>query len=132
MPGDLNIGETWKVPEAGTYSFSIISGVYSPWESDSYPDNQWRSIIYIYRNRPIDWVQRQWGLEPGNPDYQIGNWEIPGESKADAEARAVGTYKDLSLVQDDILTLVAVDVKDSYNGNRGGVNFNISTQSLNN
>lgn len=107
--------------EDGTYLLKIRSGVYSPWPENTGQDEQWRSIIYLYKNREIEWVQREWGSEPGFPDFQVGYWEIPGETRDEAELRALDSTTGMVLEGGDLLRLIGVDVQSSYGDNRGDV-----------
>lgn len=119
-------GSILEVTRDGMYRLTIMSGVYSPWSYDNYPHDQWRSIVLLYQNRPIQWIEQSWGWQPGNADFEIGHWEIDGETEAEAESRAIGTTLDMPLNAGDELTFVAVDTQDSYPGNRGNVTLEIS------
>lgn len=126
VSGDDATGETLEIVNGGMYRLTITDGVYSPWSSNNYPHDQWRSIVMLYRNRPIAWIEQPWGWQPGNADFEIGHWELTGETESEAESRAIGTTLDMTLSAGDELTFVVVDTQDSYPGNRGDVTFEIS------
>lgn len=109
-------------PSAGAYAITIEGGAYSPWPSDEYIGNKgWVTILYIYKNRPVQWGTTWTGLEgPVSPDDQIG----VGEARRDpeeAESMAQGMRITVQLQAGDELTFVPLDERGSYSDNRGEV-----------
>lgn len=111
VPGSAENGVTIPIATTGTYNFTILGGVYSPWPEDNFPNDQWRSVLYFYRNRPVEWELQPWGFQPGNPDFSVGNWEITGETQEQAELRAMGETVSFSLQAGDQLVVAPVDVQ---------------------
>lgn len=121
VPGDAHEGVRLEAEESGAYLIRIRSGVYSPWPQDNDDNDQWRSILYLYKNREVEWSQEPWGLQPANPDYTLGFWEKPGEERVIAEQRAVNATVGVALQPGDFLWIMPIDVQDAYQGNRGQV-----------
>jgi hypothetical protein len=121
IEGNDDQGIYLYIAYTGTYRFVIEDGVYSPWPQDNSPNNQWRSILYGYRNRAIEWQATPGGQEPANPSFQIGLWEQPGQSYDAARAAAQGVSIELSLNAGDILAFVPIDIQGLYGDNRGFV-----------
>lgn len=129
VAGYAQNGVKFSAGAAGSYAITIKSGTYSPWPTDKGANSQWRTLIYIYKNRAVDWAPRisgsYRGIEPSKPDAEIGYWEIAGEAEDAAAARARGTSISISLQAGDSLTLVPIDEQPAYSGNRGQVILSI-------
>lgn len=75
--GHQEQGVIVTISTTGEYDIRIVDGAYSPWPADNSTNNQWRTILYVYRNRPIEWGTTSYGLvQPENADYtDLGLWE---------------------------------------------------------
>lgn len=125
VPGDAHEGVRFDADKSGAYLIRIRSGVYSPWPQANDDNEQWRSILYIYRNREVEWKQKPWGLEPDNPDYTLGLWENPGEEREMAEQRGINATVGIALQPGEFIRIMPIDVQDAYQGNRGEVILHI-------
>lgn len=132
IPSYQEAGVRFDAPRNGTYKILFLGGAYSPYASDNGNDNKWRTILRIYKNRDIEWGERFTLIEPINSDFQLGDFETGNPSEAEAEARAKGTYINLSLNMGDYLIIVAVDEKGSYlfeGKNRGDLYLQVTLPS---
>jgi len=113
----------------GKYRFTILRGAYSSWPTERETDNQWRTIVYIYKNRSISWGPRLEITEPINPDFSVGLWESPSlDSREEAEAAAKGMYVEIDLQAGEYLIFVPIDDQTGYNSfgaNRGEVTIQV-------
>lgn len=128
IPSYQESGVRFDAPRNGTYTISFIGGAYSPYANENGNDNKWRTILQIYKNRDIEWGKRLTFTEPINSDFHLGDFETGNPTEAEAEARAKGTYINLTLNKGDYLIIVAVDQKGAYlfeGRNRGNLYLQI-------
>lgn len=133
VPGAAEAGVTFTAPETGTYAITIVAGAYSPWPRDNDAHNQWRTLLYIYRDRAIEWGDRGYGLlEPFHPDYSLGLWENDASLPAEAAAAEAGKGSQIhvDLQAGDRLLFVPIDQQGAYASpapNRGSVTVTVAS-----
>jgi hypothetical protein len=124
--GSQEGGLRFSAPSNGTYSVQVTYGAFSSWPANG----PWRTIIHIYKNRPIEWGWRAWGdkrfNEPVNPDYPMGSFQDwPSEQQAASTARSISSLE-IPIAAGDQLIFVYVDERGAYPGNRGSASIVIS------
>jgi hypothetical protein len=137
IPGNVEEGVRFTANQDGQYIFTYVSGAYSPWPDAQPAEPKWRTSVSVYRNRPIEWVQRPYNLgddksiiykEPRNSDGFIGNYDVTTQSEAISIARAARSLR-FDLRAGDYLIFVVSDDQGWYNNpapNIGEVVFEIS------
>lgn len=123
VPGNSNEGYTFRAQVPGQYVFRYISGAYSvyPPNSDSIPEDfdPWLSDIRAFKNRPIQWNGEDISE---TSDFRIINLGYNATAEgAEQDAREFSAPVTISLAQGDVLHLVGVDKRSSYNDNPGEV-----------
>lgn len=130
VPGNAETGVPFRISEAGSYEIHIESGAYSTWPVDSSAAKPWRSILFVYVNRPIQWgtPPGQSDIEPVNPDYSsLGQWQdVSGQTQQSMETASRGSSLSAVFRAGDVLTFVPIDERGAYNDNRGVVQLVIA------
>ena len=132
VPGSSEDGVRYDAPFTGEYTIRSVSGAYSSYPV-GHPDSLWRTKVNIYLNGPIKWDERLRTHrndapdlvyeEPRDPDYSIGNEEIPIKVVAE-QAGTTSPPVLLHLEMGDRLIFMPIDDKGWYNNpgpNPGGV-----------
>lgn len=136
IPGSREEGVRFTASRKGRYIFTYAGGAYSPWPEAQPAQARWRTGISVYKNRPIEWIQRPHGpeddksfiyKEPSNPDGFIGNYDVTTQSKAISIAQAASNLQ-FDLRAGEYLIFVAMDDQGWYNNpapNVGEVIFEV-------
>ena len=112
----------------GTYRFTIVGGAYISEPPDHPHYLGWRTWIFAYKNRPIEWSRGTphdgCGPNPGDWDYSLGDGQ--GQSTyEEAEAIAMGTFVDIPLEAGEFVIWVTDDSQNCFWDNSGGIYFSI-------
>ena len=121
-------GTVFNCPVTGQYTLVITSGVYSPFANGT--GGKWRTFFTVYHNEPVVFRKNEYGFTapaPGaNETIGIGNMELAGQSKEQAEVTGRGGTVVTTCKQGEYLRFVAADEKASYKDNFGTVTIEIS------
>jgi len=137
IPGNTEEGVRFTAHQDGQYIFTYVSGAYSPWPDAQPAEPKWRTSVSVYKNRPIEWVQRPYNpeddksiiyKEPSNPDGFIGNYNVTTQAESVGIARTTHSLR-FDLRAGDYLIFVVSDDQGWYNNpapNIGEVVFEVS------
>jgi len=108
----------------GTYRFQIVSGAIQNCPPGADPTNPncstWTAHVLLYVNRGIIWSP-----SPTAWDYQLGD-SSPVGTAAEAIARSLGAFVDISLAAGDYVIIVASDSQGDYVDNLGELTLSVS------
>ncbi len=118
VSGKDSDGEIWHAPATGIYRLEYSSGAYSPWPDATGcdPKGCWKTTIFIYKNRDVVWLPNGTMIQPGEPDWSIGDdaWQQTPELAEEIAGMSNGVV--IELETGDYLNLIAVDGKESPPG----------------
>jgi hypothetical protein len=126
VPATSPYGAKFAAPVTGVYRLQFVDGAFSSWPSNG----PWRTIIHIYKNRPIQWGWRIWQdkrfYEPINPDISIGSFQdyLSAEQAANGAKRS--SPVEVSLNAESWLAFVYIDEQGAYADNRGSATLQVS------
>lgn len=107
-------GLEYQCNSSSDVQITIIGGSYNPWGADD--NSYWRTKLYIFQD-DIIWNENR---EPRS-QFSVGNMEnIEGQNSSDAERAGRGSTEIVPCVEGQILTLMTVDTRGSYNNRNEG------------
>ena len=121
-------GTVFSCPVTGEYTITIQSGAYSPFANGS--GGKWRTFFTVYHNENVVFAKNQYGVVApaagANETIGIGNMELAGQSKDQAELTGRGGTVVTTCKQGEYLRFVAADEKGAYKDNFGTVTIELS------
>jgi hypothetical protein len=128
IPGYAQNGIRFEATSTSNHRITILEGAYNTWPPGSGSENQWRTIIHIYKNSDIHWGKTSYGfIQPIEQDFAIGRFESSANTtQEDAEVSVKGQSIEIYLQAGDFLIFVPIDEKDSYAENRGEIILEVS------
>jgi hypothetical protein len=126
VPATQAYGARFVAPANREYHLQFIDGTFSSWPANG----PWRTIIHIYKNRPIQLGWRIWQdkrfYEPINPDISLGSFQDwPSEEQARTAVKKSSPAK-VALDTGSYLIFVYVDEQSAYADNRGSATLQVS------
>ncbi len=118
--GNSNQGVQIQAPRSGVYRFAYRSGAYSTYPVGRAPENTktWLTTILIYRGDRAVWDGTR--IKHESALLRLADTSYWSSSE-EAERSAQGQYLEVTLIEGEILTLIAVDYFDAYADNPGQV-----------